>query len=160
MKNQLSIFDRLADQQKTQFFVTVRSRNHVGDKWKKIIQYGKKSWTNKPFHQSVPSHSTTLLLPEGFYWSNIYIGTIKVSIRRNNKNVEIYRSKALEYKVGPNRLLFTWYTLSIRSFLRGQNCKFWYWPNRWRSYFCIFEDKSDIWNRLMNQIKEERLTMI
>ena len=33
------------------------------------------------------------------------------------------KDKALEYKVGPNRLLFTWYTLSIRSFLRGQNGK-------------------------------------
>ena len=113
MKNSIFFFGWLADQQKTQFFVTVRSRNHVGDRWKKIIQYGKKSWTNKPFHQSVPSHSTTLLLPEGFYWSNIYIGIIKVSIRRNNKNVEIYRSKALEYKVGPNGFLFTWYTLSF-----------------------------------------------
>ena len=33
-----------------QFFVTERSLNHVVDKWKKIIQFGKKSWTNMPFH--------------------------------------------------------------------------------------------------------------
>ena len=33
--------------------------------------------------------------------------------------------KALEYKVGPYGLLFSWYTLSIRSFLRGQNGKLW-----------------------------------
>ena len=38
------------NQQKTQFFVTLRSLDHVEDKWKKIIQFEKKSWTNMTFH--------------------------------------------------------------------------------------------------------------
>ena len=50
----------LDDQQKTQFFVTLRSLNHADVKWKKIITFGEKSWTNLPFHYIVPSHSTAL----------------------------------------------------------------------------------------------------
>ena len=36
-------------------FVTKRSLNHVDHNWKKIIQFGKKLWTNMPFHYIVPS---------------------------------------------------------------------------------------------------------
>ena len=43
--------------------------------------------------------------------------------------------KALEYKVGPYGLLFSWYTLSIRSFWRGRNWKLWHQTNRWRHFF-------------------------
>ena len=39
-----------------------RSLNHGEDKWKKIIQFGKKSWINMPFYYRVPSPSTALMV--------------------------------------------------------------------------------------------------
>ena len=54
-----SLDDQLISR-KHNFLLPVRSLNHVDDKWKKIIQFGKKSWTNKPFHYMVPIPSTAL----------------------------------------------------------------------------------------------------
>ena len=56
----ISVFGWLSDPQKTQFFDTWRSLNHLKDKWKKIIQLGKKSLTSMPFHYIAPSPSTAL----------------------------------------------------------------------------------------------------
>ena len=46
--------------------------------------------------------------------------------KKSTQCSEIVLCKALEYKVRPYGLLFSWYTLSIRSFLRGQNGKLWH----------------------------------
>ena len=52
-------FSAVVYQQKMQFFVML-SLKHVVDKLKKIIQFGKKSWTNMSFHYILPSPSTAL----------------------------------------------------------------------------------------------------
>ena len=40
---------------------------YIDDKWNKIIQFGKKSWTNMPFHYIVPNPSTALIYIRKFF---------------------------------------------------------------------------------------------
>ena len=71
-KNCIFHFSAVEYQQKTQFFVMLKITQPCrcrDDKWKKNIQFGKKSWTIMPFHYIVPSHSTALFL--GFVAFNI-----------------------------------------------------------------------------------------
>ena len=46
--------------------------------------------------------------------------------KKKKKKRNIIQFKALEYKVGTYGLLFSWYTLSIKNFLRSHNGKFWH----------------------------------
>ena len=52
------------------------------------------------------------------------------------------------------RPLLNWPNRKLKSiedfFSLSMHRKFWHQTNRWRHYFCLFEDRRDIWNRLLS----------
>ena len=57
---------------------------------KKIIQFGKKSWSNMPFHYRVPSPSTALEI--GCFWGDD-VGKKSLKDKKVELNAMIWRGK-------------------------------------------------------------------
>ena len=105
-----------AEKRKFDFF---QSLNHVGDKWKKIIQFGKKSWPNMPFHLIVPSPTTALKETEfgAFIFAIEHISFIsKGSVRVSSAWVNHICLKWLLWKESKKYPFKSWFDRSMNAF--------------------------------------------